>query len=167
MLDVVAGLAYIEVLADTHDRGEPVPERRSGFGGYQCIVLMVVGAPLGVADDGEGAAQLGQERTTDLAGVRAGIVLRQILRTVGEPQPVTVDQRLYAAQVGERRDDRDVDLVEVLVRKREGDLLHQCDGLEMIEVHLPVAGDQRFTGQDCLLVEDVDAGQGLALKVFQ
>ena len=97
-------------------------------------------------DDDERAAKFGQERTTDLARVGARIVLREVLRAVGEPQLVAVDQRLHTAQVGERRNDGDVDLVEVLVGQRERDLLDKGDGLEMVEVHLPVARDQRFTG---------------------
>ena len=80
---------------------------------------------------------------------------------------VTVDQGLHATQIGERRNDGDVDLVKILVGQGEGDLLHQGDGLEVVEVHLPVAGDQRFTGQGHLLVENGNTGQGLALQVLQ
>ena len=50
-LDVVAGLADLQVLADAHDRRQLVLERRGGLGGHQRVVLVVVGAPLGVADD--------------------------------------------------------------------------------------------------------------------
>ena len=143
--DVVTGLADLEVLADADDRGEAVLERGRGLRRDQGVVLVVIGAPLGVPDDHVGAAQLGQEGAADLAGVGAGIVRGQVLRAVGEPQLVAVDQGLHAAQVGERRDHGDVDLVEVLVGQRERDLLHQRDGLEVVEVHLPVARDERLT----------------------
>jgi hypothetical protein len=143
--DVFTALADVQTLADADDRGDAVPERRRRLGGHQRVVLVVVRAALRVADHGERTAQLGQERPADLAGVGAGVVLADVLRAVGQPQPVTVDQRLHAAQVGERRDHRDVDLVEVLVRQGERDLLHQGDGLEVVEVHLPVARDERLT----------------------
>ena len=99
-------------------------------------------------------------------------MLRQVLRAVGQPQLVAVDQGLHAAQVGERRQHRDVDLVEVLVRQRERDLLHQRDRLEVVEVHLPVAGDQRLAAHGdsraaLQVIQHFDAGQCLALKVFQ
>ena len=152
-LDVLAGLPDLQVLADADDRGQFVLERGGGLGGHQSVVLVVVGAPLGVPDDDERAAQLGQEGAADVAGVGAGIVLRQVLSAVGQPQLVAVDQGLHAAQVGERRDDRDVNLVEVLVRQRECDLLHQRDGLEVVEVHLPVAGDQRLAAHVSSLVD--------------
>ena len=144
VLDVVARLPHLQLLADADDRGDAVPEGRGGFRGDQRVVLVVVGPALGVTDDDVGTAQLGQERAADLAGVGARVVLREVLRAVGEPQLVTVDQGLHAAQIGERRQHGDVDLVEVLVRQREGDLLHQRDRLEVVEVHLPVAGDQRL-----------------------
>ena len=124
MLDVVSGLANIEVLADTHDRGQPMAERRGGFRRDQPVVLVVIGTPLGVSDDDEGAAQLGQECAADFAGVGARVVLRDVLRAIGQPQLVTIDQGLHASQIGERRDDGDVDLVEVFVGQREGDLLY-------------------------------------------
>ena len=46
-------------------------------------------------------------------------MLGQILGAVGEQQLVPVDQGLHTAQVGERRDHGDVDLVEILLRQRE------------------------------------------------
>src|SRR6185437_17101412 len=106
------------------NRRQRVLERGRGLRGDQRVVLVVIGAPLGVADHGVVATQLGQERPADLTGVRAGVVLRDVLGAVGESQLVAVDQGLHAAQVGERRDDRDVDLVEILVGQRERDLLY-------------------------------------------
>ncbi len=146
MFDVVACLAPLELLTDADDRRQLMPECGGRFGGHERVVLVVVGAPLRVADDDVRAAQLGQQGAADVAGVGAGLVRRQVLCAVGQAQLVPVDQGLHAAQVGERRQHRDVDLVEVLVRQRERDLLYQCDRLEVVEVHLPVAGDQRLTG---------------------
>ena len=51
VLDVVAGLADLELLADADDRGQAVLERRGGLRGHQRVVLVVVGAALGVPDD--------------------------------------------------------------------------------------------------------------------
>ena len=61
----------VEMLADAHDRGELVPERGGGLGGHQRVVLVVVGAPLGVPDHDEAAAELGQEGAADVTGVGA------------------------------------------------------------------------------------------------
>ena len=115
MLDVVSGLPDIEVFADAHDRGEPVTERGSGFRSDQSVVFVVIGAPLGMADNDEGATQLRQECATDFAGVSARVVLRHVLSAIGQPQLVTIDQGLDATQVGEGRDDSDIDLVEVFI----------------------------------------------------
>src|SRR5690606_38136743 len=61
---------------------------------------------------------------------------------------VPVDQRLDAADAGERRQHGHVHLGVVLLRQRESDLLHQGDRLEMGAVHLRVAGDQRFAAHE-------------------
>ncbi len=42
------------------------------------------------------------------------------------------------------REDHDLDGVEVLVGEREGELLDVGDGLEVVEVHLPVARHERL-----------------------
>ena len=104
---MVAGLPDVEVFSDTDDRGQSVPERGGGFGRDGGVVLVVVGPPFGMADDDEGATQLGQERAADLAGVGTRVVLRQVLGAVGQPQSVTVDQSLHTPEVGERRNDGD------------------------------------------------------------
>ena len=75
MLDVVAGLANLELLADADDRGQLVLERRGGLRGDQGVVLGVIGAALGVPDDDVCATQLGEEGAADVAGVGAGVVL--------------------------------------------------------------------------------------------
>ena len=58
VLDVVTGLADLELLADADDRDEAVLERGGRLRGDQGVVLVVVRAALRVADDGVGAAQL-------------------------------------------------------------------------------------------------------------
>src|SRR5580692_8238938 len=103
---------------------------------------MVVPPPLRVADQHVLAAQLGQHPPGYVAGVGTVLVRREILGSVGQPQPVPLDQRLHAAQRGERGQQGHVGGVEVLVVQRERQLLGQRDGLEMRVVHLPVAGDQ-------------------------
>jgi hypothetical protein len=50
--------------------------------------------------------------------VGAGVVLRNVLRAGRQPQLVNVDERLHLAQVGERRQRGDVDLIEVPSRAR-------------------------------------------------
>src|ERR1700734_2140108 len=105
---------------------------------------MVVPPPLRVADQHVLAAQLGQHPPGYVAGVGAVHVGREILCPVGQPQAVPLDQRLHAAQRGERGQQGHVGGVEVLVVQRERQLLGQRDGLEMRVVHLPVAGDQGF-----------------------
>src|SRR5699024_5803552 len=69
-----------------------------------------------------------------------------VLRPVLEQQLVPVDEGLHAADVGERRQDGHLDLAEVLGGQGESDLLHQGDRLEVVQVHLPVARDQRLPG---------------------
>src|SRR5690606_36438168 len=91
----------------------------------------------------------------------AGVVRRQVLRPVHELQLVAVDQRLHRADVGERRQDGHLDLVVVLLRQREGDLLHQRDGLEVVAVHLPVAGDERLPDGHQLLSSTAMPGKVL------
>ena len=110
------------------------------------VVLAVDLAALRVPDEDVAAAELGEHGARHVAGVGTGVVRRQVLRAVHHLQPVAVDERLHAADVGERRQHRHLDPVVVLLRQREGELLHQGDGLEVVEVHLPVAGDQRRAG---------------------
>ena len=69
---------------------------------------------------------------------------RQILRPVANQQLVAVDERLHAADVDERRQNHDLDGRELRRGQAESDLLDERDRLEMIEIHLPVAGDQRL-----------------------
>src|SRR5512139_507476 len=132
------------MLADTHDRSDAVLQRGERLRGHQRVGLAVVLAALGVADHDVGAVQLGQHRRGDVTGVRAGGVLGDVLRAVLDTELVALDQGLHRADVGERDQDGDVDRVVVLVVQREGELLDVLHGLEVVEVHLPVAGHQRL-----------------------
>ena len=85
VLDLIAGLADLQLLTETEDRDEAVLVRGGGLGGQVRVGLVVIVAALGVADQHVRAAQLRQERAGDLAGVSTGIVRRQVLRTVGRP----------------------------------------------------------------------------------
>src|ERR1700761_19520 len=70
-------------------------------------------------------------------------MLREVLGPVADLQLVAVHQGLHGAQVGERREHGHFDVLVVLVAQAERELLHQRDRLEVVAVHLPVAGDQR------------------------
>ena len=132
----------------------------------QGVVLPVELPALRVPDEDVAAAELGEHRARHVAGVGAGLVRRQVLRAVHHLQPVAVDERLHAADVGERRQHRHLDPVVVLLGQRERELLHQGDGLEVVEVHLPVARDQRRPGHQALSRTAIP-GKLLALQVLQ
>src|SRR5690606_11406822 len=95
-----------------------------------------------------GAAALREHRAGDPAGVGAGVADRQVLGSVGDTELVALDASPPRADVGARRADRRGDVLEVLLGKGERDLLHQGDGLEVVEVHLPVARDERCPCHD-------------------
>jgi hypothetical protein len=170
--DVVAGLADLERFPDADDGPQPVSQGGDGLGGDGRVVLGVVLAAFGVSDDDPGAAELREHRGGDLAGVGAGLVGGDVLRPVGEQEFVAVDEGLDAPDVGERRDDGHVDVVVVVAGQGEVELLHHLECLQVVEVHLPVAGDERGARGLChvrppLLLEDGDAGQFLALEEFE
>jgi hypothetical protein len=100
--------------------------------------------PLAVPGDHVAHVQLGQERRADLAGERAGLLEVAVLGAEGDQHAVGLDGRLHRAQVGERRVDRDVDGVEDVLAQQVAELLHRLDRLEVVQVHLPVAADQRL-----------------------
>ena len=109
----------------------------------------MVSPSLTVTDDDVVAAELGEHRPGDVPRMGAVVVRREVLCAVGDPQPVAVDEGLDAAQVGVRRQHDDLDRVVVLVVEGERELLHERDGLEVVEVHLPVAGHERFARHRC------------------
>src|SRR4051794_36129446 len=143
MRDLAALPAYVEPLPYAQDGNQPVAAAGPDLVVDDLVGLGVVLAPLAVPDHHVGAAELGEHGAGDVAGVGAGVMRGEVLRTVGDPQPVTVDQRLDTADVGERRQDRDLSGLVVGVAQRVGQLLHERDGLAVVEVHLPVTRHQR------------------------
>src|SRR5699024_5769407 len=139
---VLGRLTNLQRLADADDRGQTMLERGTRLRSDRRIVLTVVLTAFRVTDDREAATQLREHRTGDLTGVRAGVVGRDVLGAIADLQLVTLDDRLHGADVGERRQNRDVDSLVVLLRQSEGKLLHHLDRLEVVEVHLPIARDQ-------------------------
>ncbi|CFS49987.1 Uncharacterised protein [Mycobacterium tuberculosis] len=45
-----------------------------GFGGHQRVILVVIGAPLGVPDDNVTAPQLGQKGAADVTRIGTGVM---------------------------------------------------------------------------------------------
>src|SRR5581483_6275917 len=140
---VVAGPAHLERLPHAHDRRQRGPQTGLHLLVHDRVGFGVILPALRVPHDHVCAAELGQHRSGDLPGVRAGVVRRYVLRAVPDLQLVAADQRLHAAQRGERRQHGDLGERVVLVGQRERELLHERDGLEVVLVHLPVAGHQR------------------------
>src|SRR5690554_2835892 len=103
------------------------------------------GASLRVADDDVLTVERFQEGGRDLTGVGAGCVCGDILAPELDRKPIGRHQRLHRTQVSERREDCDLHLGEVVagVLQTPGEFLHERDRLQVVEVHLPVAGDQR------------------------
>ena len=81
----------------------------------------------------------------DVTGERPLIGDGHGLRAVSDLELVGLDEHLHAAQRGERgkQDDLHPAEVEMGVTQLPCELLHEIRGLEMIEVHFPVARDQR------------------------
>ena len=137
-------------LPHADDRDEPVLDGGEHLGVHDLVGLAVALAPLGVPDEHVGAVERLQERARDVPRVRARVVGREVLRAEGDRVPLAVDERLHAPQVGERREHRDLDLlrVEPGVLQRPGELLHEGDALEVVQVHLPVPRDEGPAGCD-------------------
>ena len=101
-------------------------------------------APLAVAADHELDVELGEERRRHLTGEGALLLEVAVLGTEQDLEVVGLDDRLHAADVGEWRVHAHVDLLVGLLRQRVVQLLHGLDRLEVVEVHLPVARDERL-----------------------
>ena len=82
------------------------------------VVGLAVQLPaLGVPDDHVAAVELREERARDLAGVGAGVVRREVLRAVARSAARRPSTSVCTrAQVGERREDRDLGVGEVVLR---------------------------------------------------
>ena len=77
-------LALLEALAHADDGGDAGGEQGLGLGVHEGVALGVVLAALTVADDAVLDTQVGQHGGADLAGVGAGLVRGDVLRTEGE-----------------------------------------------------------------------------------
>src|SRR5580704_7954501 len=146
VLHVLTLLAEGEGLPQAQYGRQPGPQRSLHLGVDHLVGLVVVLAAFGVPGQYVVAAELGQHGPGHVPGVGARVVRGQVLRTIGDAQLVPVDQRLHAAQRGERRQHRHVDGVVVPPGQGERQLLHQRDRLEVVLVHLPVARHQRQPG---------------------
>src|SRR6478752_2248246 len=144
VLDLAALLAHVESLAAAEDRRQAVGIGRLDLGVDDGVGLAVALAPLAVPDGDVRAAELGEEGARDVTGVGTRGVRRQVLRAVPEVELVALDERLDRAQVGEGRQDGDLDgrVVVLRVAQRPVELLHEVRRLEVVEVHLPVAGHE-------------------------
>ena len=103
-------LEVLRSLAHADDRRHAVTQGGDRLRGDERVVLVVVLPPLGVTDDDVAALEGREEGARYLAGVRAAVVRREILPTVGEVELVGGDERLHAAQIGEGREDRHLHL---------------------------------------------------------
>ena len=158
-LDHLQSIAFVQKLAwslkdANHDFGKvevavfpPFTDLRS----VQTLVnaddlpLAFGGQDISEHDDGVAHAEAGQHRPGDLAGVGTAGVRGDVLRAVADLQLVGVDQRLHRPEVGERRyhDDLDRGVVVLGVLERPRELLQQVRRLQVVEVHLPVAREER------------------------
>src|SRR5699024_3438558 len=143
---VVAGLALLERLADAEDGGQARCEGGLHLGAGDLLVLAVVLAALGVADGDVGRAQGLQHRARDLARVGAGLVGGEVLGTVGDRQLAGVDGHLDGADVDERWQHDDLDLVGVEALELLAQLLDEREALLPAEAHPPGARHQRAAG---------------------
>ena len=102
------------------------------------------GAAFAVADQDVGAAELGEELPGDVAGVRAGVELGEVLAAVDNLELVALDEGLDAPEIRERREDGHLGAAVVVlgVGQGPGQLLQEGDALDMVHVHLPVACDE-------------------------
>ena len=99
------GLALGERLADADDRRQAVaPAPPAAFSATSSSLSPWHCAPLRVADDDVAAAELGEHRRRDLAGVGARVVARAVLRAPGDRRSPCSDGHLL--QVRRRHADR-------------------------------------------------------------
>ena len=145
---MLASLANVQRLSYTNDRGHTGVESLLSLRSNDLVGFGVVVAALRVPHDDPGASQLGQHRRSDFTGVRTGIVCRDVLSTIGDAQLVPIHQGLHRTNVGERRNDRDINLVVVVLGECKSEFLNHGDGLKVVEVHLPVTSNKWFTSHE-------------------
>ena len=163
MLDVLAGLADLEVLTTADDRGHAILDGLLGLDVDQLVGLVVVLATLGVTNDDVGAAQLRQHGAGHLTGVGAVVVSGDVLGAIGDRQLVTIDNGGHGADVGERRDDDGLGLGGVVSGSLEGltEILDEGGGGNVVEIHLPVAGHDRGTRHQLFSLRTAIPGSSL------
>ena len=145
IVDVGAGFADFQGFAHAHDGVQVVGQRDGGFRGDECVGFAVVFAAFGVPDHNPGDAEFAEHFGGYFTGVGAGFVLGDVLGAVGDFEFVAFDEGLHGAQVGEWYGDGNVDFFVVFLGQGECEFLHRADGLKVVEVHFPVAGDEWFT----------------------
>ena len=122
-----------------------MPVRGLDLGVDDRVVLVVVLAPLGVPDDHVGAAELGQDRAGDLAGVGAGSCGERscapyLSRSLSPSTRVCTRRRsVNGGSTATSTASKSC----LASRRVQASFCTRCDGLEVVEVHLPVAGHQR------------------------
>ena len=109
------------------------------------VVFGMVLAAFGMPDDDVRAAEVRDHVSGDIAGERTLCGHRHGLRAVADLELVGFDQHLDAAQRRERRHQGyfAAGVVEACVTKQPYEFLHEIRGLKMVEVHLPIAREQR------------------------
>ena len=86
-------------------------------------------------------------------------MLTGVLRGHGNRNAVRFDHRGHRSQVDEWRRDHEVRVLNGLIAKEYTNLLHQVDGLDVVEIHLPVADDQWLLHLERAFTKGLDAGQ--------
>ena len=144
VLDVSAGLPHVQPLPHAQDRGQAVPQRCRHLVPHERVVLVVVDAPLRVADRHVATAHRAQHRPRHVAGVRPLVVRRQVLRAAH-------DERVFACRAPPAPQ-REAGTAAAPRRPRAGagppgscptSLRTTSPASSGRQVHLPVARDQR------------------------
>ena len=123
----------------------------------------------------EGASEFGKHARGNLAGIGPGRILRDVLRAIEQFVLVTFNKRLHRSDISERWQHRNLDCCEISLVERESQLLYQSNRLEVVKVHLPVAGHERLAGgrlavsacHGSVLPENGEARKGLPFEEFK
>src|SRR5690606_729009 len=131
----------------TEHWNQSVPQGGSDLARENLVGFRMHGTAFRVPHENVAALERGEECTGDLTRVGTGVVLRQILCAVDHVELVGPDEVRNGTDVSAGRDHRyfrsGESVVVVRVLERPCELLHEGDRLLLVEVHLPVARDQR------------------------